>query len=423
MSPPLPPEIRVESSRQGPRYLLPPRETGPLNFGAIFVIGFGCLFGGFALVWIIAALGITQKDGFQIGGVLFALFGLPFLAVGLGVIGLGVFALCGRTEIEVTTSELIARERGGPFWWTRRIPIKDIRRFTLGSDAVLMNDQPVKTGPLSDVGMLAADVGTAKPKMVLMGYPRAWTEALAARLTADLAAQTGGAPLTTSITGQEPAYYRSRVKLLPGEVAGPGERVVVHGDRFDTPAGTKIRITEQAGGIVALVPPTGFKGVSKFLLGFSLFWILISSLVGGGFVAAALQGKGDKPSWFVFVLVSVFVLTGLCMLASAISMARRKASLRASRDELIIVQQSIFGSKTFKRRVGELATIGVGDSGLVMNDVVVQELQVHVTDGETQGFFSNLTNEELLWLATHLRQASGVGEAPGESSEPPKLAT
>lgn len=407
MNPPLPPEIRVESSRQGPRYLLPPRDTGPLKFMAIFFIGFGCLFGGFALFWILGALGMTQKDGFQIGGVLFALFGVPFVAAGLGIIGLGVFALCGRCEIEVTSGELIARERGGPFWWTRRIPIKDIQRFTLAAGAARINDQPVKTGPMSDVGALSAEVGAAKPRLVVLGYPRAWTEALAARLTADLALQTGAALLPTTVTQFDSATGRS---------------VVNDGDRFDPPAGTNIRITEQAGGIVALVPPTGFKGVSRFMLGFSVVWLLISTVVGGGFVAAALQGKGDKPPWFVFVFIVGFVVIGIAMLASAINMARRKASLRASRDELIILQQSPFGAKTFKRSGGELAFIRVGDSGMAINDVPVQELQVHTTDSAKHGFFSNVTNDELLWLATHLRHATGVGEAPGESSEPPKLA-
>ncbi len=424
MNPPLPPEIRVESSRQGPRYLLPPRETGPLKFGAIFVIGFGCLFGGFALVWIIAALGITQKDGFQPVGAMFAIFGLPFLAVGLGVIGLGVFALCGRTEIEVTTSELIARERGGLFWWTRRILIKDIRRFTLGSDAVRINDQPVKTGPLSDVGMLAADVGTAKPKMVLMGYPRAWAEALAARLTADLAAQTGAAPLATVTNAEAAAYYRPRVKLLPGEVAGPGTRVVVYGDRFDPPAGTTLRIMEQAGGIVAVVPPQGARS-TRGLLAFAVIWLVFISIIGGVIAFASENQKLRKSDSKVIpvVVVGSIGLIGIVMLAVAVNQMRRKASLRASRAELIIVQQSLFGTKTFKRGIGELVTIGVGSSGLLINDVPVQELQVHGTDGETHGFFSNLTKDELLWLATHLRQATGAGEAPGESAEPPKLAS
>ncbi|MEQ2007778.1 MAG: hypothetical protein ABMA26_13360 [Limisphaerales bacterium] len=407
MSPPLPPQIRVESSRHGPRYILPPRETGPLKFMAVFMIGFGCLFGGFALVWSLTALGMTQKDGFQIGGVLFALFGVPFVAAGLGIIGLGVFGLCGRCEIEVTSGELIARERGGPFWWTRRIPLKDIQRFTLAADALRINDQPVKSGPMSDVGALSAEVGAAKPRLVLLGYPRTWTEALAARLTADLAAQTGAAPLQTTVTQTDPATGR----------------VLVSGDRLDPPAGTAIRVMEQAGGIVVLVPPSGFKGVSRFLLGFSVCWLLISTILSSGLVAAAIQGKEDKPPWFVFVIAFGFVLIGLGMLASALNMARRKASIRASGEELILLQQSLFGSKTFKRSASELAAIRVGDSGMAINDVPVQELQVHTGDNTKHGFLSNLTNDELHWLATHLRHATGVGEAPGESPEPPKLAT
>ena len=40
MNPPLPPEIRVETSRQGVCYRLPPRETGPLKLVAVFLILF-----------------------------------------------------------------------------------------------------------------------------------------------------------------------------------------------------------------------------------------------------------------------------------------------------------------------------------------------------------------------------------------------
>ena len=401
MSPPLPPEIRVESSRQGPRDLLPPRETGPLNFGAIFVIGFGCLFGGFALVWIIAALGITQKDGFQIGGLFFALFGLPFLLAGLGVVALGVFAWCGRSEIEIQPGELITRERGGPFRWTRRIPIKDIRRFALVGNAVNINARPVRVGLMSDMGVLAVDLGEGKSRFVLLGYPRDWVGAMATRLTTDLAAQTGQAPLAIHDGSEEKVFYRPQMNLEPGEVPGPPERLVVHGDRFDPPARTAIRIMEQAGGLVAVVPPSGFSGVSRFLLIFSLFWLLISTIVGGGFILIGL---------------------GLGMLVTSVNLARRKASIRASRAEFIVLQQSLFGTKAFNLSGSDLGTIRVGDSGMTMNDVPVQEIQVHTKAGVKHGFFSNLSNDELHWLATHLRHASGVGEAPGTSSEPPNLA-
>lgn len=408
MSPTLPPEIRVESSRHGTRYLLPPRETGPLKVVAVFFIGFGCLFGGFALFWILGVLGVSQKDGFQIGGLLFALFGVQFLGVGLGIIGLGVFALCGRCEIEVRSGELVARERGGPFWWTRRIPLKDIQRFTLVTDAVRINGQPVKSGALADTGMLGAEVGTANPRLVTMGYSRAWMESLANRLTAVLAAQTGTTlppPVAQTVTHSATS------------------REGLSGDRLDPPAATTLRITEQAGGIIAVVPPQGARS-TRGLLFFAIIWLVFVGVVGAVFVIApeSQKRRRNQSKATPGVVIGLFGLAGVGMLVAAVNQMRRKASLRASRNELIIVQQSLFGTKTFKRIPAELAAIRVGGSGMVINNVPVLELQLHDIANRKHGFFSNLTNDELHWLATHLRHATGVGEAPGESSEPPKLA-
>ncbi|NBV21040.1 MAG: hypothetical protein EBS05_03465 [Proteobacteria bacterium] len=406
MNPTLPPEIRVEPGAHSTRYLLPPRETGPLKVMAVFLIGFGCVFAGFAGFWMLGVLGMTQGGGFQIGGALLALFGLPFLAAGLSVIGLGVFALCGRCEIEVHPGELIACERGGPFWWTRRISLKDIRCFTLASDALRVNGQPVTAGPLSDVGFLGAEVGAAKPRVVLLGYPRVWTEALAARLTADLASLTGVAPLPTTVMQRN---------LVTGTKA-------VAADVYDPPAGTKVRIMEQAGGLVVVIPRSGFKGASRLMLGFAACWLIISIVVAAGFIGAALDGRSSRPPWFAFLFVGVFVLIGLGMLANAVNLAFRKASIRASRDELIIVQQSFLGTKTFKRTRSELAAIRVGDSGVEINHVPVQEIQVHTLYQQQHGFCSNLSIDELLWLATRLRDATGLVETAGESCEPPILA-
>lgn len=406
MNPPLPPEIRVETSRQGVRYLLPARETGPLKFVAVFFIGFGCLFGGFALFWILGVLGVVL-EGTRAPSPIFALFGVPFLLAGLGIVGVGVFAFCGRCEVEVRPGELIARERGGPFWWTRRIPLKDIRRFTLAADAARINGQPVKSGPMSDVGALSAEVGSGKPRLVVLGYPRAWVEALAARLNADIATQTGTAPLPTTVTQLDPATGRS----------------VVSGDRFDAPTGTTITISQQAGGIVAVVPPQGARG-TRGLLAFAIIWLVLISIIGTVIAVAPESSKRRRNQSKVIpvVVIGAFGLIGVGMLTAAVNQMRRKASLRASRDEMIIVQQSLFGTKTFKRGRDQLAAIRVGDSGIVVNNVPLQELLVHGTDGKKHGFFTNLTNDELHWLATHLRHATGVGEAPGESSEPPKLA-
>jgi hypothetical protein len=154
MNPPLPPEIRVETSRQGICYRLPPRETGPLRLVALFLILFGTFFAGFAAVWILGVLGLLLKGTPGPANFFFALFGLPFLFVGIGIVGLGVFAWCGRGEVEVRNGELLARERGGPFRWTRRIPLKTIRGLTVSAQAMQANGQSVKSGPMSEVGAL-----------------------------------------------------------------------------------------------------------------------------------------------------------------------------------------------------------------------------------------------------------------------------
>ncbi len=408
MHPPLPPEIRAEPSREGVRYLLPRRETGPLKLFGVFAIVFGCAFAGFAVFWMVTALGLSQKGDFQTGGIIFALFGLPVLGVGLGIIGFGIFILCGHTELQVRREELLARERGGPFWWTRRIPSKDIRRFTLAAEAVRVNGQPVQSGPLADSGVLCAEVGAAKPRLVAVGYPKAWLAALAERLNADLATQTGTAPLPPTV--------------MAALTLGRTSPDVRQGDRFDPPARTTVRILEQAGGIVAVVPPQGARG-TRGLLFFAIIWLVFISIVGAAFVFAPENSKRRRNDREVIpaVVIGAFGLIGVALLTGAINQMRRKASLRASRDELIIVQQSIFGTRTFKRPAGELAAIRIGPSGMEINHVPVLELQVHTTDGKKHGFCSNLTNDELFWLATHLRQGTGVGEVAGEASEPPKL--
>lgn len=407
MNPPLPPEIRVETGARSTRYLLPHRDTGPLKVMAVFMIGFGMLFGGFAVVWMFAALGITQKDGIQLSGVLFALFGLPFLAVGLGIIGLGMFALCGRSEIEVRSRELIVRERGGPFWWTRRIPSKDIKRLMLVTDAVRINGKAVQSGAMADAATLGADVGSTSPRLVVLGYPRVWMEPFAARLNADLALQSGHA--------------------LPPPVTQPVLHTAVNldgmsGDRSDPPAGTTIRVTEQAGGIVVVVPPQGARR-TRGLFFFAIIWLVFVSIFALAFAFAPENPKRRRSNSKVapVAITCLFGVIGLGLLTTAVNQMRRKASIRASRDELIIVQQSIFGTQTFKRTNSEVGAIRVGSSGMEINNVPVLELQIHSTNGKKHGFFTHLTNEELHWLATHLRGATGVGEVPGESGEPPKL--
>lgn len=407
MASPLPPEIRVELIRHGTRYVLPRRQTGQLKAVGCVAVAFGVLFGGFAVFWTVMALVITQKSAFSIGGVLFALFGIPFILAGLFIIGFGVISMIGHCEIESEGGELRARERGGPFHWTRRFKPGAIRRFMASSGAARINDQPVTSGPLSDVGTLMAEMDDGKPRFIVLGYPRALVEALASELSTKLGKETG-------------------VPLEATKVFGPGEstaEALVNEERREPPTGTNIRVMPQGDAILATLPPTGFKGQARFLLIFSIFWLLLSSVVLAAFTVAGLSDsvKGDKPPWFIFVFLAGFEAIGIGMLLGAINLARRKASLRASPTDLMIVRQSPFGSKTFKSTRAEITSIQVGPSGLTVNAVPVMELQVIAAGGTKHGFFTGRTNEELAWLATELRRAMNVPLAEGGSGAPPKL--
>jgi len=405
MNTPLPADIRTEPTRNGTRYILPRRQTGQLKVFGCFGIAFGCAFAGFAVFWTVMAATMTQKIGFSVVGLLFALFGIPFILAGLAVIGFGVMSLIGHCEIEVEGGELRVRERGGPFRWTRRIKSGAIKRFMVASGAASINEQPVTSGPLSDVGSLMAETDDGKPRLVVMGYPRAMVEALAATLSKDLALQTGAPPVETKVFAEG--------ESLPETIANE--------ERSEPPPGTNIRITPAGNAILAVVPPSGFKGMPRSMLIFSIFWLLISSVVLVGFIVAALNSKGGKTPWFVFVFISGFEAIGIGMLLGAINMARRKASLRASATDLMIVRQSPFGSKTFKATRSEVNAIRVGPSGAAVNNVPVLELQVHAAGGAKHGCFSGRSNEELAWLATELRRAMNVPSGEGGSEAPPKL--
>ncbi len=406
MTTPLPPEIRAEPTRHGTRYVLPRRQTGQMKAVGCFAIGFGCLFGGFAVFWTIGAAVMTQKNGFNVGGLFFALFGIPFILVGLSIIGFGVMSMIGHCEMESEGGELRVRERGGPFHWTRRFKQGAIRRFMLASGAARINDQPVTSGPLSDVGTLMAEMDDGKPRLVVLGYPRALIEALANELSAKVASQTGSPLGVTKI-------------FQPGESTTES---LLNEERHDPPPATNIRITPQGDAILAVLPPSGFKGQARSLLVFAIIWLAISSVILAVFAGVALSDnvKGDKPPWFVFVFLAGFEAIGVGMLLGAINLARRKASLRGSPADLMIVRQSPFGSKTFKLARTELNFIRVGPSGMAVNDVPVMELQVVGADGKKHGFFAGRTNEELAWLATELRRTMNVAADEGESVEPPK---
>ena len=99
----------------------------------------GIFFTGFSVIWIVMALAIvgggiaaaTGRPAFGLGGVVFALFGLPFLAVGLGMLTSPIWAgrRALRTCYALTNRRVIVWEPG----WFGGVQVRSYRAEELGS--------------------------------------------------------------------------------------------------------------------------------------------------------------------------------------------------------------------------------------------------------------------------------------------------
>ena len=96
------------------------------------------------------------------------------------------------------------------------------------------------------------------------------------------------------------------------------------------------------------------------------------------------------------------------MMAGAVHLGRRRATLTTGKSGLIVVQTGLFGVKRREFRREEIAAIRADDSNVKVNDTCLVELQIHPVTGKEIGLFFNRDAEELRWMSTELRNALGV---------------
>ena len=125
---------------------------GRMTMAAIPVSIFGIFFTGFAIVWMVMALAIvgggivavTDKPALGLGGVVFALFGLPFLAVGLGMLTSPIWA--GRRALKtcyaLTNRRVVVWNPG----WFGGVQVRSYRAGELG--AMVRNQRGDGSGDL-----------------------------------------------------------------------------------------------------------------------------------------------------------------------------------------------------------------------------------------------------------------------------------
>jgi hypothetical protein len=380
------PEIRVETVGDEVTYWLPVRPLGKIRWFGLILVGFSVLWVsgvGRMLPDMVRQLSNSKQPGFEYFIVAFL---LAFLAGGCIPAGFGFLAMFGRCRVMWRDGRLTISDSVGLLGWRRRMPRGAIRKFAVTAGAS-SNGQPVTTGPLAAMAVLVAEFEKGKPRIVVAGYPREWLEAIAA----DLSARAG----------------RSQPAPPQIEVVDARENPPQFRDVAEKPADSKVAVQRNTASIVLEVPPAGLSKGSMGLFPFACLWCLFMA----AFTYAVLFGKqahpanGSLPVWPFLV---VFWAMGLGMMATAVNLGRRRATLTAGHSGLAVVRSGLFGVKRREFRRGDITGIRAGPSNVMVNHARVPELQIHLVAGKKVGLFAGRDAAELRWMAVELRNALGM---------------
>lgn len=386
------PELQVESMGNDVSYILPVRPLGRLLWFGLVPVVFSIVWmwiPGHSLVEFLQRLVAGHHDA---GEWLFVAFLLPTTLAGLLPLFMGLMVVAGRCRVDWRDQRLSVLDYAGPIRWRRRMPRKAIRKLVVKTGGARVNDRPVTGWPLAELGALQVEFDEGKPRQLIVGYPRELLQRLAADLSMHVGASTSAEAM--------PQVEVTDLNLDRPEFA----------DVAEPPLGSRVTIQRRVNGIGIEVPPAGLWKGSKGLLFFGIFWCLFMALVTG----LSVFGTGNSfggPSLDFWLFIPVFWLIGLGLLAGAVNMGRRRATLSVAGGTLVVETHGVFGIKRREWHRNELSSIRADRSGMEVNKVPVIELQVHPVRGKKTGLLAGRPDEELRWMATELRRAMDLPAA------------
>jgi len=441
---------RTEPLPDGVRFVLPRRQGGR---GGICLILFGLMFSGFAVFWILGATGLldplidsvtgsampapsespaefeddeepvespepsastpapkppsnppqprstppsNSSGGFDIGRLFFGLFGIPFFLAGLMPITIGIMAIFGHSEIEVTAAQVCSIDRAGPIRLRKCRPADQLTHFQIGRPTNLTTSQQSqlnrKPQPKFMTHAIHAHFGESATITMASGYSIVTLRDLAKDIAGEHQRITGRDRV--QVIEDHDEHASDEVERLSNEPAIP-ETVPPQ------PMDSRVSVDRLSSGLTFRVPPTGFRKGSLGLLLFGLFWCGFVSLF-----TLAMIGMGVP--WEMFLFISIFWAVGIAMLLAGINLARKQAVLDVVHDTLLVTRQSLFGRGQHEWRAEDLADIRVDHSGMTVNNKAVLNLQIIPREGRVLGLFTGRDETELHWLAAELRVAMGM---------------
>jgi hypothetical protein len=390
----------------GVRFELPRRQLGEFaKFGWFLVIfcGLASLFLlAWSSIWFWAGLHMFFEEG-QVWGIgvgAVGLLGLAGIFFAAKFATLGWFVARDKTSchVELNSKYLISNERLGLFNWRRKLRTDSIRKLGIESDA---------QGQRKNLLTISASSADAKSFLVAPGYPLAILE----RVIADVGTQINRqrSPTHQVTVSTEPHI---RAEITDESDAGGISREIQYETEHFQPPDSKIIVYDHAGTDAFQVPPMGIWKGSKGLLGFALFWNGFMVVFTTVMIVIAFsdnpQGnaliKGTELLFAIAFLV-LFWTIGIVSLIAAINAGKRSAMIGIADGHLFIERKSMFGTKWVEIPVDQVELIEVRPSGTEINSIPILELQIHNKNGKDHGLLSQLSNDDLLWIAQELRSS------------------
>jgi len=371
------------------RFDFPVRSLGWAKILGVLLIGFSILFDWTPAHEVWRAVHRSGQTGGRAGDSLELLFEIPFLIVGLMPMLFGLLILFGRSRVEWKDGQLLAAELLGPFWWTRRMPRKALRKLGVSASTTRNADGPVQEYP--KLSALVAEYEDGSKKLLVLGYPKDWLLGVAQELKNYAG---GGDGLSAG-----PIEVVETTPLNPNDV-----------DTVQQPAGSRVQVEERVNGIRLTVPPAGLGEGSKGLFFFALLWCGFMTVFTTVAIVAGFDSKdkGDGAVWVFVGFITVFWGIGAGLMAAALNMGKRTATFMVEGGELRIETKGLFGVKQWVWRRDEVAAIRVDNSNVEVNDRPVLNLQIFPRTGKKTGLLAGRNEDELRWMATRLRGALKV---------------
>lgn len=385
---------------------------------------------GWFLPWIFIMVGIVVAAIFGINGPITlpnfsgdtfaAIFDLVWLLgdvvfslAGLVLITLGLAFRYAQTTVTLSQVEITTTDRFGLLRWTRRLHTTHITGFEINVGTSSTNSGP--SVPMENVTMLIAHTdlpakfkNTKKKEhdfIIAWGYPKTWMQELADALTED-----------SEFINPMLADLETTTTFGSGD---RGERSDAVGIPVDPPKDTNILLLREPDGLTINIPPKGIMRGSKGLAFFAILWNGFILLMLGMIVFTMLTPNNpntsgpDSPWTLLFFLP--FIAVGIGLAVFSVHAGKSQASLVIIGSGEAAVLAYIRNSPVLKTRelnwpANELSHLCIGDSNMPVNDVPIQELQVHPKQGKKVGLLAQFDDEELKWIAYELRQQLGVSK-------------